>query len=88
VPSILKALLPQEPRLRLAFVLWGRLRGITLTRSALVAALEPVVPEKPLTFLKLLVEPEARARLRTLAEMERSPELARAREIEDALFEG
>lgn len=65
LPSILRMLLADEPRLRFAFVLWGRLRGVVLTRAGVQSIAEHVVPEKPMTLVKALEERrDARAALR------------------------
>jgi hypothetical protein len=48
LPSIVRYLLPDEARLRLAFVTWGRLRGVVLPRAAVLSVREQIVPEKPL----------------------------------------
>ena len=50
LPSMLKVLLPKEPRVRLACVLWGRLRGLTISKESLVHALDALEPEKPVTL--------------------------------------
>jgi hypothetical protein len=85
LPSMLKHLIAKEPRLRLSIVIWGRLRGLALSRERLHKALDPLTPEKPFTLVQALAEPEPRERLRALAEAERGPFGARAREVEDAL---
>jgi hypothetical protein len=87
LPSIFKALLPREAKARLPLVLWGRFRGLALGRDRLAQALEPLTPEKPVTMLQALVKPEARAALAALAELERGPVGAAARELEDAFTE-
>jgi hypothetical protein len=74
---MLKLLLPKEPRIRLAVVLWGRLRGVALSRDAIVHALDVLVPEKPLSLADKLLS------------LDRKPLLAVARQpdalaIEDA----
>jgi hypothetical protein len=79
LPSILKLLLPQEPRVRLVFVLWGRLRGLTVSRESLLDALDVFTPEEP----GRLVE--------TIAKLDRAPLLSLAgsrdaRVLEDAAF--
>jgi len=48
LPSIVRYLLPDEARLRLAFVTWGRLRGVVFPRAAVLSIREQIVPEKPL----------------------------------------
>lgn len=55
LPSMIRFLLPDEPRMRLAFVIWGRLRGIVLPRAAVVAIAEKIVPEKPVKLIEALV---------------------------------
>lgn len=47
LPSLTRSLIPDEPRFRFAFVLWGRLRGLVLPKSGLMALAEEVVPEQP-----------------------------------------
>lgn len=65
LPSMLRLLTPDDPRLRFAFVLWGRLRGVVLTRAGVQAIAEHVVPEKPMKLVMALEERrEARAALR------------------------
>jgi hypothetical protein len=65
LPAIMRYLLSDEPRLRLAFVAWARLRGIVLPRAAVLSIGDSIVPEKPLNVVKVLVERAAtRATLR------------------------
>lgn len=65
LPSMLRLLLPDDPRLRFAFVLWGRLRGVVLTRAGVQSIAEQVTPEKPMTLIRALEERrDARAALR------------------------
>jgi hypothetical protein len=51
LPSMLKTLLPNEARVRLAVVLWGRLRGVSIGKEALVHALDSLAPEKPASLI-------------------------------------
>lgn len=48
LPSIVRYLLPDEARLRLAFVTWGRLRGLVFPRAAVLSIREQITPEKPM----------------------------------------
>ncbi len=66
LPSILKLLLPLEPRVRLVFVLWGRLRGLTISRESLVHALDAFTPEEPGVFIETIAKLD-RASLLSLA---------------------
>lgn len=54
LPSMLKRLLADEPRLRLAFVVWGRLRGLAFTRAAIQGIAAHVVPERPESLAEAL----------------------------------
>lgn len=84
LPSMLRRLVADEPRLRLAFVVWGRLRGVTLGRAAIQGLAAHVVPERPEALIEaLLARGPARAALR--AADEAAPE---ARALEAALRTG
>jgi hypothetical protein len=63
LPSMLKALLPLEARVRLVFVLWGRLRGFAVSKEPLVHALDAVSPEKPLELVSALASKDRAALL-------------------------
>lgn len=65
LPSMLRFLLRDEARLRFAFVLWGRLRGVVLPKAGLLAIADRITPEKPLALVQALEErAAARAALR------------------------
>lgn len=65
LPSMLRLLAPDDPRLRFAFVLWGRLRGVVLSRAGVQGIGAHVVPEKPMALVRALEERRAaRAALR------------------------
>lgn len=84
LPAMLRRLVSDEPRLRLAFVVWGRLRGVTLGRAAIQGLAAHVVPERPEALVEaLLARGPARAALR--AADAAAPE---ARALEAALRSG
>ncbi|MCO5169621.1 MAG: hypothetical protein M9894_25045 [Planctomycetes bacterium] len=65
LPSMMRLMVRDDPRLRFAFVLWGRLRGVVLPRAGVQAIGDHVVPEKPMTLVQALEERrDARAVLR------------------------
>lgn len=65
LPSMLKRLVGDEPRLRLAFVLWGRARGVVVGRAAIQGIGAHVVPERPEALVEsLAARAEAVAALR------------------------
>jgi hypothetical protein len=70
LPSMLRFLLADEPRLRFAFVLWGRLRGVVLSRAGIQGIAEKVQAEKPMTLIRALDERRpARVALRLADQM-------------------
>lgn len=65
LPSMLRMLTPDDPRLRFAFVLWGRLRGVVLSRAGVQSIAEHVAPERPMKLILALEDRrDARAALR------------------------
>jgi hypothetical protein len=65
LPSMIRFLVADEPRLRFAFVLWARLRGVTLTRAGIQGIAAHITPEKPLALVEALeTRRDARAALR------------------------
>jgi hypothetical protein len=80
IPSMLRFLLPKEPRVRLSVVLWGRFRGLVLGKGGLVHALDALAPEKPFSLVRALAAPGVRARVRELAASEANATDARALE--------
>lgn len=75
LPSMLKSLLPTEPKVRLAVVLWARLRGVALSKDAVAGALEMLVPEKPMSLVTRLLA------------LDRKPLLAVARSADALVIE-
>lgn len=65
LPSMIRFLVADEPRLRFAFVLWARLRGVTLTRAGVQSIATHITPEKPMALIEALeTRRDARAALR------------------------
>lgn len=65
LPSMLRLLVRDDPRLRFAFVLWARVRGVVLPRAGIQAIGDHVVPERPMALIEALEERrDARAVLR------------------------
>ena len=54
LPSITRALIPEESRFRFVFVLWGRLRGVVLPRDGIQGIVEQIDPKRPLQLVERL----------------------------------
>lgn len=55
LPAMIRFLLPEDARLRLAFVVWARTRGLVLGRNEILPIVERIVPERPLALIDVLV---------------------------------